>query len=68
VSNDEKRAAKIIEAANAAISKMTDPEKRTVAKNKLTLIKGKIVEANRQPKTAATRTQPLPGRELDFDR
>ncbi|MCH8072330.1 MAG: hypothetical protein IIA09_10305 [Proteobacteria bacterium] len=65
MSNDKKRAAKIIAAANAAISKITDPVKRTAAKDKLTLAKRKIVEAGRR---TTTRTQKAQHRELDFDR
>ena len=68
MSNDEKRAAKIIAAANVAISKMTNPVKQSAAKATLALAQKKMSEASRQPKAAATRTQPLPDREVDFDR
>lgn len=66
--NDKKRAAKIIEAADAAISKMTNPVKRTAAKDKLTLTKRKIFEASRHTRRTVTRAQQIQDREIDFDR
>ena len=68
MSNDDKRAAKIIAAAKLAISKITDPVKRTAAKDKLTLAKRKIVEAGRRTRRTTTRTQKAQHREFDFDR
>lgn len=68
MSSDEKRAAKIMEAANAAISKMTDPIKRTTAKHKLTIAKKKIINASRHSQHSTARTQQAKDRELDFDR
>lgn len=68
MSNDEKRANKIIEAANQAISKMTDPIIRNAAKVKVALVQKKFSEAGRQPGTTATRAQQLRDREVGFDR
>ena len=66
--SDERRATKIIEAANKAISKMSDPMNRNAAKAKLALAQKKMTEASRQAKTAPTRAQQLQHREVDYDR
>ena len=66
--NDQKRASKIIEAANKAISKMSDPVRHNAAKAKLALAQKKMTEASRQAKTSPTRAQQLRDREVDYDR
>ena len=66
--NYEKRASKIIEAANKAISKMSDPVKRNAAKTKLALAQKQMTEASRQAKTAPMRAHQLRDREVDYDR
>ena len=66
--NDEKRASKIIEAANKAILKMSDPVKRNAAKTKLALAQKKMTEATRQADITPTRAQRLQDREVDYDR
>ena len=68
MSNDQKRASKIIEAANKAISKMSDPVKRNAAKTKLALAQKKMTEASRQADITPTHGQRLQDREVHYDR
>lgn len=63
---DEKRAARIIAAANLAISKMTDPAKRGAAKAKLQQVQKKIALATQQPGAQTIPAQQ--SRDRDFDR
>lgn len=68
MSIDEKRAARIIEAANQAISKMADPGRRRVAKAKLALAEKKLDGVSQHTSASPMRTLPSRDREWEPDR